>query len=360
MKTFKIKTPKGERIVGPGNPAFIIAEMSGNHNQDYDRAVDIVKSAADAGADAIKLQTYTADTMTINSKKPWFMERSSDNPDNWKGESLYELYQKAYTPWEWHSKLQKIAHKLGLVFFSAPFDDTSIDFLESLDVPCYKIAAYEAVDVLLLRKVAKTKKPIIMSVGFSTKEEVSLAVETLRSNGNNDIALLHCLTTYADEADVASANLRTILDLRDRFNVIAGFSDNNAGVEIPFIATLLGASVLEKHITIDRASGVDARFSLVPEEFKKLVNSIRRAELATGKVFYGPRDEKEKDNFKYRRSLFVSKDVKKGEKFSSQNVRSIRPGHGLPPKYYDEIIGRVAKKDIEEGTPLGWKLIDNI
>jgi len=357
MRNFKINTPKGERIIGPGNPVFVVAEMSGNHNQNFDRAVEIVKAAARAGADAIKLQTYTADTMTINSKKPWFMERSDDNPENWKGESLYELYQKAYTPWEWHPDLQKIAHNLGLVFFSAPFDDTSVDFLQKLNIPCYKIAAYEAIDILLLRKVAMTRKPVIMSVGFSTEEEIALAVETLRSNGSDDIALLHCLTTYADQASISSANLRTILGLRDRFDVVAGFSDNNAGIEIPFIATVMGAAVLEKHITIDRSSGVDAGFSLTPDEFKKLVDSIRRAELAMGKVFYGPRDKKEAANLKYRRSLFVSKLTKEGEQFTTQNIRSIRPGHGLAPKYYDEIIGRRAKQDIEAGTPLSWKLI---
>jgi len=360
MHTFKIKTPKGIRAIGGDNPTFIVAEMSGNHNQDFDKAVEIIKAAAFAGADAIKLQTYTADTMTLNSKKSWFMERSDDNPESWKGESLYELYKKAYTPWEWHPDLQKIANDLGLVFFSAPFDDTSVDFLEGLDVPCYKVAAYEAIDVLLLKKIAKTGKPVFVSVGFSTQEEVSLTVETLRSNGTENIVLLHCLTTYADKAEADSANLRTMIDLREHFDVASGFSDNNGGTEIPFIASIMGASVLEKHITIDKLSGgVDAQFSLNSTEFKSLIDSIRSAETAMGGVFYGPRSEKEEANLKYRRSLFVSKTIKKGEKFTAENVRSIRPGAGLAPKYYDQILGKIASQDIEAATPLTWDLVES-
>ena len=355
MKEFAI----AGRKIGPNNPCFIVAEMSGNHNQDFGKAVKIVEAAADARCNAIKLQTYTPDTLTLNSNKPWFMERGEGNPEGWKGKSLYELYQSAYTPWDWHPKLQKIAHDLGLIFFSTPFDDTAVDFLENLNVPCYKIAAYEATDMLLLRKVASTGKPVIMSVGFSTKEEVKFGVETLRKYGAKDIAILHCLTTYSDNPDPSNAHLRTMLDLRDNFDVVCGFSDNNSGIEIPLLAAMAGASIIEKHLILDKLDeGPDSQFSLDPKELKEMVKAIRRDEKAMGEIYYGPRSEGEKENLRFRRSLFVVKDMRKGEKFTGENVKSIRPANGLETKFYDEVIGKIAKDDIEKGTPLSWSLIE--
>ncbi len=353
-------TKLGERIFGDNNPCFIVAEMSGNHNQDFNTAVALVHSAKNAGADAIKLQTYTPDTITLNSNKKWFMERGEGNPNSWKGKSLYELYETAYTPWDWHPKLQKIAEELGLIFFSSPFDDTAVDFLESLNVPCYKIAAYEATDIPLLKKVASTKKPVIMSVGFSTKDEVALAVKTLRENGTKDIVLLHCLTSYSDSLDINDAHLSTMNDLRESFDTLVGFSDNNTGTEIATIASAMGASVIEKHIMLDNQSvGPDTKFSLGESEFKKMVDAIRRVEKIKGDVVYGPRNENEKENLRFRRSLFVTKNIKKGEKFTKENVRSVRPSDGLETKYYEEILGKTARQDIEEATPFSWGMIEN-
>lgn len=346
----------GHRKVGAGHPCFIVAEMSANHGQDFETAVRIVKAAAAAGADAIKLQTYTPDTITIDSRKPWFMERSDDNPDDWKNMSLYELYQGAYTPWDWHPTLQDIARENGLVFFSSPFDATAVDFLEGLDVPCYKIASYEATDILLLRKVAQTGKPIIMSVGFATEAEIALSVETLRVNGAKDIALLHCVTAYASQPKPEDANLRTMLDLRERFDVVCGFSDNNGGIEIPTTAVAMGASIIEKHFILDAADKtLDTAFSLKQSEFKAMVDAIRRAETMMGKVNYGPQSATEAKNTRYRRSLFVVEDMKKGDVFTPENIRSIRPSNGLETKQYDAVIGKVATQDLERGTPLAWE-----
>lgn len=357
-KTFTIQTPRGKRTIGPGNPVFIVAEMSGNHGQNFNKAIKIIKAAANAGADAIKLQTYTPDTMTIDSKKKWFMERSRQNPKEWKGMSLYELYQRAYTPWEWHPRLQKIAESIGLVFFSTPFDESAVDFLHNLNVPCYKIASYEFTDIPLVKKAAQTKKPLILSAGFATKEEIAFTLKAARRAGARAIALLHCLTSYAKNQDVSETNLATMLNLKDRFGVICGLSDNNGGIEIPYIAALLGASVIEKHVTVDRGdNGLDARFSLTPKELKDLVTSIRTAEKAVGKIRYGPQNALEKDNLRFRRSLFVVQDIKKGELFTHKNVRVIRPGYGLAPRYFEKILGRRAADDCERGTPLTKNLI---
>jgi pseudaminic acid synthase len=360
MKTFSIHTPKGTRTIGPGYPTFVVAEMSGNHNQSFKRAVEIVEAAANAGADAIKLQTYTPDTMTIASRKAPFMERSSSNPDDWKGQSLYELYAKAYTPWDWHPRLQKEAEQRGLCLFSAPFDATAVDFLESIDVPCYKIAAYEAVDLALLKVVAQTRKPVILSVGFASEEEVRLSVETLRGAGAHDIALLHCVTSYSRSPNPEESNLSTMLDLRDRFDVVCGFSDNNANFDIPVVAACMGASIIEKHITVDRGvASADSQFSLDESEFKTFVAKVRFAEKAMGRTTYGPQNEVERQNMMFRRSLFVVRDVKKGEILTSENVRCIRPGHGLPPREYDGVLRMRASEDIEAGTPLSWKLMES-
>ena len=357
-KSFVIPTPRGPRTIGRGGSCFIVAEMSGNHHQDYNKAVEIIRAAAKAGADAIKIQTYTPDTMTIDCDKEWFMVKGKDQPDTWKGQKLYDLYKTAYTPWEWGADLKKLAENLGLVFFSTPFDSTAVDFLEKLDVPCYKIASYEAADVLLLRRVAQTGKPVIMSAGFATRDEVDLAVSTLRQYGAKDIAVLHCVTAYSGEPSIDEMNLRTMLDISDRYDVVVGFSDNNTGVEIPVTAVAMGAAIVEKHFMIERQEGgPDARFSIEPEEFKKMIDGIRRVERMMGRVNYGCQSAQEAENTIFRRSLFVVKDIKKGERFTPETVRSIRPSNGLPTKYYDEIMGKIASQDIEYGTPLSWDLI---
>jgi len=358
-----IKTAKGEKKIGAGHPVFVMAELSGNHMQDYDRAVKLVRAAADAGADAVKLQTYTADTITLDSDKEWFRVGGKDNPKDWQGQTLYQLYQKANTPWDWHPKLQKIAESLGRIFFSTPFDDTAVDFLEKLDVPVYKIASYEATDIPLLKKVAATGKPVILSVGFATIEEIELAVKTLRENGCREIALLHCLTSYGKAPSPNTAFLANIQDLADRFGAVSGFSDNNAGIELPIAAVRAGATIVEKHLTLSRAEGgPDAQFSLEPSEFAEMTRQIRAVEKETrqreaGEVRYGPANEQEEYNKRFRRSIFVARNIAAGEKFIAENVRVVRPAFGLEPKYYEKVLGRVATSDIEAGTPLKWNLI---
>ncbi len=357
MKKLEFKI--GKKMIGPGHPCFIVAEISANHNQSFEKAVKIIESCAKAGADAIKLQTYTPDTMTIDSDKKWFVVGGKDNPESWKGKTLYSLYQTAYTPWEWQPKLKKIAENLGMILFSTPFDPSAVDFLESMNVACYKIASYETNDIPLLKRIAKTKKPVIMSIGFATLPEIKLALETLRKNGANDIAILHCVTSYSDNPNEADINLETMRNLQKRFGVVAGFSDNNAGIEIPIVAAMAGASIIEKHIIIKRKEGgPDALFSLEPQELKTMVEKIRFAKKAMGKVHYGPNNEAERYNKRFRRSLFVVKDMKKGDKFTSKNVRSIRPADGLHTKFLEKILGKRATKDIERGTPLSWSLIN--
>lgn len=357
--SFTIQTPRGPRRIGIDEPCFIIAEMSGNHKLNFDKAVAIIKAVAAAGADAIKIQTYTPDTLTIDCDKEWFMVKGKDQPDNWQGQKLYDLYKTAYTPLEWDAPLQKIAEAEGLVFFSTPYDVAGVDLLESLNVPLYKIASYETTDVLLLRRVAQTGKPVIMSVGFASQEEVESALATLRENGAKEIAVLHCVTAYSDRPVIDEMNLKTMLDIRDRYGVVAGFSDNNGGVEVPIVAAAMGASIIEKHFIMEREEGgADARFSVQPEEFKTMVENIRRQERIKGIVKYGVQSEQEKQNTFFRRSLFVVKDIKKGELFSAENIRSIRPSSGLPTKYYDGILGKTATQDVERGTPLNWDVIE--
>ena len=354
MKTFKI----GEREVGGENPTFIIAEVSCNHQQNYEQAEAIVRAAAKAGADAVKLQTYTPDTMTLNSNKKWFRVDGETNPDNWKGKTFYDLYKEAYTPWEWHPKLKKLANELGLIFFSTPFDPTAVTSLMELGVPVFKIAAYESTDITLLRAVAKTGKPVIISVGFATLPEVEYSIKTLRDAGAKDIAVLHCTTSYADKEKRDETHLHTMLDLRERFDVVVGFSDNMGGVKVPALAAAIGAAIIEKHLVVKHDPAVlDDRFSLDPVEFTEMVNIIREQEMIMGKVVYGPRTKDEEHNKRYRRSLFVSADMKKGDKFSEKNIRSIRPADGLETKYIDEVLGKEAATDIEMGTPLSWDLI---
>lgn len=337
---------------------FIIAEMSCNHQQDINQAKAIIKAAAEAGADAIKLQTYTPDTMTIDCRKKWFVIGANDNPDTWKGKTFYEIYQEAYTPWEWHKELQSVAQGLGLEFFSTPFDNTAVDFLETLGVPCYKVASYEATDIPLLKKIAKTGKPVIMSVGFATLPEIELSVQTLRDNGTKELALLHCTTSYSKNEKTASTNLRVMADMRERFNAPVGFSDNMGGIEIPALAAAMGAVAIEKHLVLKHDPKVlDDTFSLDPVEFKAMVDKIRRQEKAMGGAIYGPRTKAEEDNRRYRRSLFAVKDIKKGELFTVDNVRSIRPADGLETKFFDDVLKKKAAQDIECGTPLSWDLV---
>lgn len=342
----------GKRIIGKNKPVFIIAEMSGNHNHDYKKALKIIDAAAEAGVDAVKLQTYTSDTMTVNSNKKWFKVKS-DNV--WNGKTLYDLYEWAYTPWEWQAKLKKYAEKKGLIFFSTPFDETAVDFLEKLNVPLYKVASFEVPDIPLLKKIGKTKKSVIISRGMASLEEIKLAVKTLKANGSPSVAVLHCISSYP--ATASQMNLATIPDLAKKFKVVAGLSDHSLGSTSSVASVALGACIIEKHLILKRSDGgPDAEFSLEPLEFKELVNSIRQTEEAIGRPFY-KLTSKEKQNVVFRRSLFVVKDVKKREKFTKENIRSIRPGYGLSPKYFDTILGQRAKNDIKFGTPLSWKLI---
>lgn len=348
----------GKRTIGSGHPCFIVAEISANHHQKYEEAVELIKSAKEAGADAVKLQTYTPDTMTIDSDKEWFRVGGSKNPDTWRGKTLYELYKTAYTPWEWQPKLKKIANNLGLILFSTPFDETAVDFLEKMKVPCYKVASYEVNDIPLLKRIALTGKPVILSIGYASLEDVELALTTLRSHGAKDVAILHCVTGYSTTPRHQDMNLRTIQDIRERFGVVSGFSDNNAGIEIPLLAVWFGASILEKHLILKRSSGgPDAQFSIEPEEMRAMVEKIRMAECALGRMKYGPANELEEYNTRFRRSLFVVRDIKKGEHFTVDNVRSIRPAFGLHTKYFEEIVGKVASCDIERGVPLNWDMV---
>lgn len=353
-----MKIKIGNRLIGDGEPCFIVAEVSANHQQKFGQAIALVKAAAEAGADAVKLQTYTPDTMTINSDKKWFWVGGKDNPDAWKGKTFYQLYKGAYTPWEWHAELKDVAEDNGLVFFSTPFDDTAVDFLEKLNVPCYKIASYEATDIPLLKKVASTKKPVIISVGFATLDEIELSISTLRSAGTKDIVVLQCTTSYSDAPNSAATNLRTMIDIRRRFNVLSGFSDNMGGIEVPALAAALGAAVIEKHIVVKHDKKIlDDKFSLDKETFKKMVQRIRWQESVIGKTKYGPQTEAEEYNRRFRRSIFAVKDIKMGAKFTKENIRSIRPAYGLETKFFDAVLGKTATKDIECGTPVSWNLV---
>lgn len=338
------------RRIGPGEPAYIIAELSANHGQDFDQAVAIVHAAHEAGADAIKLQTYTADTITIDSDREYF--RVGDGT-LWTGRVLHELYQEAFTPWEWQPKLQAVARELGLHCFSTPFDETAVEFLEKMDVPAWKIASFELVDLPLIRRVASTGRPLIMSTGMSTLAEIEEAVRTARDAGSRQIALLKCTSGYP--AAPEEMNLRTIPHLAEAFGVVAGLSDHTLGSAVPVAAVALGANLIEKHLTLSRATpGPDSAFSLEPAEFKRMVDDIRVTERALGSVHYGV-SEREAASRVFRRSLFVVADIKAGEPFTSTNVRSIRPGHGLHTRHYAELLTRRAASDLSRGTPLRWQ-----
>ncbi|RHX91168.1 pseudaminic acid synthase [Leptospira yasudae] len=332
---------------------FIIAEMSGNHNQSLEKALEIVDAAASAGAHALKIQTYTADTLTIDKKDGEFF--ISEPNSLWKGRSLYELYQQAYTPWEWHKPIFDYAKQKGMLCFSSPFDNTAVDFLESLDAPAYKIASFENIDLPLIKKVAQTQKPIIISTGMATVAEIAEAVETVRNTGNKNLTLLKCTSSYP--ASPENTNLLSIPVMRDLFQCEVGLSDHTMGIGVAVASVALGATVIEKHFTLNRQDGgVDSVFSLEPDELHALVVETERAWLSLGKIEFGPTQE-EKKSLIFRRSLYIVKEMKKGEKFTFENVRSIRPGFGLPPKYIGQIIGKTIQKDVPRGTALTWELL---
>jgi len=339
------------RRMGPGYPTYIIAEMSANHNQDFDQAIKIIEAAKEAGAEAIKLQTYTPSTLTIDCNNEYFQIKGT----LWHGRTLYDLYGEAYMPWDWQPRLKGIANEIGLDLFSTAYDDMAVDFLEAMDVPAYKVASFENVDLPLLRRIAHTGKPIIMSTGMATLAEIDEAVGTIREAGGDQLALLKCTSAYP--APPEEMNLRTIPHLAEAFSVPVGLSDHTLDIAVPVAAVALGACIIEKHFTLSRATpGPDSAFSLEPHEFKAMVEAVRAAEKALGTVHYGV-SECEAGSRVFRRSLFVVQDIKAGEIFTTENVRSIRPGYGLHTRYLDEIIGRRASQDIKRGTPLSWSYI---
>lgn len=341
-----------DRKIGERYPPYIIAEMSANHNGSLERALQTVEMAKTAGADAIKLQTYTPDTLTIESDG----EEFRINGGLWDGHSLYSLYQQAHTPFEWHKALFDHAHDLGITCFSTPFDETAVDLLEDLNTPAYKIASFEAIDTPLIAYVAQTHKPMIISTGMANLEEIGDAVQTARDNGCEDIALLHCISSYPAPAD--QSNLRTIPDLGKRFNVVPGLSDHTMGTTVAIAGVAMGACLIEKHVTLSRNDkGPDSEFSLEPGELKQLCEAAKVAWAALGSAGYETKPV-EKASVKFRRSIYVVKDIKAGDRFGPENIRRIRPGFGLAPKYYNEIIGKRAKHDLDRGTALSWEAID--
>lgn len=343
-----------KRKIGQDSNVFIIAELSANHNGSFDTAAKTLEAMKKSGADAVKLQTYTPDTMTIECTNDYF---KINKGTLWDGKTLYELYKEAYMPWEWQPKLQKIARELDLICFSTPFDNSAVDFLEQMDVPLYKIASFEITDIPLIKYVASKGKPIIMSIGIAEFDEIQEAVHACREAGNNQLALLKCTSSYP--APVEEANLLTIPDIQKTFNVVPGLSDHTLGINISIASVALGAKIIERHFILDRKlGGPDASFSLEPEEFKKMVDGIREVEKGLGKVSYEI-SERTKPNREFVRSLFVVEDIQKGETFTGKNVRSIRPGFGLPPKYIDDIVGKKAVCDIKRGTPLQWEQIES-
>ena len=346
---FKISNKK----IGDEYPTFIIAELSANHMNDFNIAVKTIEAMADAGADAVKFQTFTPDTITLDCDNEYFQIKQGTV---WDGQILHELYEDAYMPWDWQPKLKKVAEDLGLIVFSSPFDKTSVDFLEDIDVPAYKIASFEITDIPLIEYVASKGKPVIISTGIASLEDIELAVKTCRDAGNNDISLLKCTSSYPAPLD--EINLNTIPDIKERFNVIVGLSDHTLGGEVSTAAVAIGANVIEKHFILDRnMGGPDSDFSMEPHEFKAMVYSIRNVEKALGKVSYELSD-KMKANREFSRSLFVVEDMKKGEKITENNVRSIRPGFGLHPKYLEEILGKTVNRDLKKGVPFEIEFIN--
>ena len=344
----------GGHIISENSPTFVIAEMSANHNMDFDRAVAIMQAAKDAGADAIKIQTYTADTITLDCDDPCFQITQGTL---WDGTTLHKLYQTAYTPWEWQPKLKEIAESMGLVFFSSPFDLTAVDFLEEMDVPAYKIASFEINDIPMIRKIAKLHKPMIFATGIAHMADIELALKTCKEEGNEDVVILKCISAYPTPYE--DINLKTIPSMKETFDCITGLSDHSMGHAVAVGAVALGAKVVEKHLTLSRADGgADSAFSMEPAEFKEMVDNIRIVEKALGRVTYelGEKQTRERE---HSRSLFVAKDMKAGDVFTPENLRSVRPACGLHTKYYEELLGKKIKKDAKLGTPMRWDLVDS-
>jgi pseudaminic acid synthase len=342
-----------EHNVGNDHPVFIIAELSANHLQNFDLAVDTIKAIKYSGADAVKLQTYTPDTITIDSDNEYFQIKQGTL---WDGKTLYQLYQEAYTPWDWQPKLKQIAEDLRLICFSSPFDKTAVDFLEEMNVPAYKVASFEITDIPLIEYIASKGKPVIISTGIATLSDIEAAVNACKRMGNNQIALLKCTSAYP--APLEEVNLRTIPNLADTFNTIVGLSDHTLGISVPIASVALGAEIIEKHFILDRnLGGPDAAFSLEPAEFKLMIEAVREVEKALGDVHY-QLTEKTRKSREFSRSLFVVKDIKKGEIYTNENIKSIRPGFGLHPKYLNEILGKKVRKNIKKGTPVSWDLVE--
>lgn len=349
MRTVKI----GDKLVGEGQPVFIVAELSANHLQNMDLALKTIEAIKEAGADAVKLQTYTSDTITIDVKNEYFMIKQGTI---WDGKYLYDLYREAYTPWEWHPKLFEFAKDQGLICFSTPFDKSAVDFLEELGTPCYKVASFEITDIPLIEYMASKGKPVIISTGIATLSDIEEAINACKRVGNHQIVLLKCVSEYPTPFE--DANLRTIPNMRETFKLPVGLSDHTLGISVPVASVALGAVMIEKHFILDRSlGGPDSAFSLEPQEFKAMVQAVREVERALGEVSYDL-TERQRKSREFARSLFVVEDVKKGEVFTEKNVRSIRPGYGLHPKYLKDVLGRKAKRDIPRGTPLSWDLID--
>lgn len=340
------------RKIGPGHPVFIVAEMSANHNMDYNRAVEIIHRAKQAGADAVKIQTYTADTITIDSDKPYFQINQGTL---WDGTTLHKLYEKAYTPWVWQPKLKEEAEKAGLVLFSAPFDHSAVDFLEEMEVPCYKIASFELNDIPMIRKIAKLGKPILMATGVAYEKDIRLAVETCLEEGNDQVMLLKCTSAYP--APLSAVNLKMIPAMAKTYDCLTGLSDHTMGYQAALGAAALGACVIEKHMTLKRADGgADAEFSMEPEEFREMCEGVRMIEQALGEETY-ELSEKQRREREHSRSLFVTEDIQAGECFTPENMRSVRPGFGLHTKYFEEILGRRAAQNLEKGTPMRFSYV---
>lgn len=352
-KSITIHSPAGDRIIDNGSEAFIIAEMSANHMMDFGRAVKIIESAKQAGADAIKLQTYTPDTITLDCDNKYFQITQGTI---WDGTTLHKLYQTAYTPWEWQPELKAAAEENGLICFSSPFDFTAVDFMEEMDMPVYKVASFEITDIPLIRKIARLKKPIIMSTGIAYPEDIELALQTCREEGNEDVMLLKCTSAYPSPYE--DINLKVIPDMAEKYQVIVGLSDHTMGNAVAVGSIPLGAKIIEKHLTLNRADGgPDGAFSMEPEEFRQMVDNIRIVEKALGSATYDL-TEKQIKSREHSRSLFAVKDIRAGEIITEDNVRSVRPGFGLHTKYYDEILGKRASRDVERGMPMEAEYID--
>lgn len=341
----------GDKVISENSPAFIVAEMSGNHNMDFDRAVEILRAAKEAGADAVKIQTYTADTITLDCDDPCFRITQGTL---WDGITLHKLYEKAYTPWEWQPRLKKLAEDMGLLLFSSPFDFSSVDFLEEMQVPAYKVASFEITDIPLIRKIARLGKPVILATGIARLADIELALQTCREEGNEQVILLKCCSAYPTPYE--DVNLRTIPNMRETFNCLTGLSDHTMGSAVAVGAVALGARMVEKHMTLRRSDGgVDSAFSMEPQEFKEMVDNIRIVEKALGRATYDL-SEKQVREREHSRSLFIAKDMKAGEVFTPENLRSVRPADGLHTKYYEQLLGRRITRDAKLGTPMTWDM----